>query len=118
MVGDVHYLDVPELLQTFDVGWVPHGVEKGQVGGDVIKIYEYRAAGIPVLTTPIIGTRERPLEGVTVLDGEMHASMLASLERDGRRVPRQPLRIPHEITWQYKTKTILALLQHGAADRA
>ena len=44
LLGDVHYDDVPHLLTRFDIGWVPHRVGEGEVGGDVIKTYEYRAA--------------------------------------------------------------------------
>ena len=45
--GDVIYPHIPDLLQTFDIGWIPHRVGQGEVGGDAIKLYEYRAAGLP-----------------------------------------------------------------------
>lgn len=46
LLGDIHYTDVPVLLQSFDIGWVPHRVGEFEVGGDVIKTYEYRASGL------------------------------------------------------------------------
>lgn len=110
MLGDVPYRDVPRLLQSFDIGWVPHGVTSGQVGGDAIKIYEYRAAGLPVLTTPIIGTRERPMVGVTVRDGEEHSAELEIMVADRERVPRITEPIPSEMTWRHKAQAILALM--------
>lgn len=117
MLGDVPYRDVPALLQRFDVGWVPHGVEVGQVGGDAIKIYEYRAAALPVLTTPIIGTRERPMDGVLVRDGGEHGAELQRMVGEGPRVPRRGGVLPIEMTWRYKASTILSLLEppRGAA---
>ncbi|WP_235565046.1 glycosyltransferase [Arthrobacter sp. Soil764] len=111
MLGDVHYSNIPALLQTFDVGWVPHGVSKGQVGGDAIKIYEYRAAGLPVITTPIIGTRERPMPGVTVADANAHGKLIRSLDLHNGRVPRMPYSTPPELTWKAKTEKILALME-------
>lgn len=110
MLGDVHYSKIPALLQTFDIGWVPHGVSKGQVGGDAIKIYEYRAAGLPVITSPIIGTRERPMPGVTVADAKAHPGLIQSLQTQNGRVPRLPYSTPRELTWKAKTESILALM--------
>lgn len=110
MLGDVHYSKIPELLRTFDIGWVPHGVSQGQVGGDAIKIYEYRAAGLPVITTPIIGTRERPMPGVIVADAEGHSRLIQSQTLIDGRVLRIPYSTPGELTWKTKTENILALM--------
>lgn len=116
MLGDIHYSEVPSLLSDFDLGWVPHGVEFGQVGGDAIKIYEYRAAGLPVLTTPIIGTRERPMPGVTVLDAEAHDSYFREVNIVNGRVERQHMSIPVELTWKFKTQKILAMMKVDLND--
>lgn len=110
LIGDVHYAQIPKLLQTFDIGWVPHGVTSGQVGGDAIKIYEYRAAGLPVITTPIIGTRERPMPGVLVADSVDHSRLIREQTLVNGRVPRSPYDTPRELTWQAKTQTILDMM--------
>lgn len=110
LIGDVHYSRIPQLLQTFDIGWVPHGVSKGQVGGDAIKIYEYRAAGLPVITTPIIGTRERPMPGVLVADAPDHSRAIREQNLLNGRVPRSLYETPPELTWRTKTQTILELM--------
>lgn len=107
LLGDVHYDRVPALLQTFDVGWVPHHVGEREVGGDVIKTYEYRAAGLPVLSTAVCGIEARGLDGVTVADTAEHASVLAALAAgsDGR-VPRLPGAIPPDATWRQKADVV------------
>jgi glycosyltransferase involved in cell wall biosynthesis len=110
LLGDVPYRRIPDLLTRFDIGWVPHGVETGQVGGDAIKIYEYRSAGLPVLTTPIIGTRERPMPGVIVRDADEHAVSLAALIGDSARVPRLTHPLDPDLTWQRKARTILRMM--------
>jgi glycosyltransferase involved in cell wall biosynthesis len=109
LLGDVHYESVPQLLTTFDVGWVPHRVGAGEVGGDVIKTYEYRAANLPVLTTPIIGIRERALEGVWIHERDQHSQVLNAALRDGR-VARIPGGIPAEHTWSLKASELLNML--------
>jgi glycosyltransferase involved in cell wall biosynthesis len=105
MLGDVHYDDVPALLDTFDIGWVPHRVGEGEVGGDVIKTYEYRAAHLPVLTTPITGAGERNLGGVHVQDAVDHAAWIRSVSGEVR-VPREPGSIPADSTWESKARLL------------
>lgn len=112
LLGDVHYRDVPALLESFDVGWVPHRVGDGEVGGDVIKTYEYRAAGLPVLTTPVLGARSRPLDrGVIVLDAARHSKWLIDKAASGARVKRIPSTIPPEVRWSFKAQYLLDLLE-------
>jgi glycosyltransferase involved in cell wall biosynthesis len=110
LLGDTHYEDVPSLLSSFDVGWVPHRVGEGEVGGDVIKTYEYRAAGLPVLSTPIVGSTSRGLTNVHALDRTHHVSWLKALALDGTRVPRQISEFPIENTWQFKVGQVFGML--------
>ncbi len=111
LLGDVHYERVPELLTTFDIGWVPHRVGRGEVGGDVIKTYEYRAAGLPVLTTPVLGTGDRKLDdGVFVVNAADQRDWLARAT-EARRPVRIPADIPDPVTWRYKAQFILDLVK-------
>jgi glycosyltransferase involved in cell wall biosynthesis len=111
LLGDVHYADVPDLLRTFDVGWVPHRVGEGEVGGDVIKTYEYRAAGLPVLTTPVAGASSRGLDEVYVrTTADEHRDWIAAAGADGPRVPRRLSSIAENVTWRHKTETLLPML--------
>ncbi len=110
LLGDVHYEEVPALLQSFDVGWVPHRVGAGEVGGDVIKTYEYRAAGLPVITTPVLGADARGLDGVRVLDRDQQVEGFRRLMGGGARVPREPTAIPASMTWRSKAESLLGLI--------
>lgn len=116
LLGDVHYDDVPRLLTTFDVGWVPHRVGAGEVGGDVIKTYEYRAAGLPVLTTPVEGASSRGLTDVHVAEIGQHADWLSTVASSGPRVPRRTSATPRTVTWRHKSAFVLSLLGRGPAD--
>lgn len=55
VLGDRHYQELPAYVQRFHVAWIPHRVGEGETGGDPIKLYEYWAAGKPVVSTPIDG---------------------------------------------------------------
>lgn len=110
--GNIPYEELPERIASWDVGWVPHRVGAGEVGGDVMKIYEYRAAGLPAVMTPVIGS-DRALPGV-----EVAADANAMVEEISRtlgppgspRPARVPIDLPAATTWQYKTERILNLL--------
>lgn len=107
MLGDQHYRQVPDLLRSFDIGWVPHRVGEGEVGGDVIKTYEYRAAGLPVLSTPVTGARTRGLDAVTVLDADGHIEWLRRRTLEGPRVPRVVSELPSDVRWEGKAEFIM-----------
>lgn len=108
LLGDVNYEKVPGLLETFDLGWVPHGVGGPyEVGGDVIKIYEYRAAGLPVVTTPVAGAGRRGLGQVHVAPIDEHGRILRKLVNGRSRVPRVQESIDEKLTWRHKTEFVL-----------
>lgn len=109
LLGDVHYEHVPSLLRTFDIGWVPHRVGEFEIGGDILKTYEYRAAGLPVLTTPVRGAGNRGLPAVHVAAAQDHPRLLEALALSGPRVERDPTPIPIEHTWEAKARRLLAL---------
>jgi len=115
LLGDVHYQDVPALLTSFDIGWVPHRVGEGEVGGDVIKTYEYRAAGLPVLTTPVAGASSRGLDAVTVLPADAQIAWLRRQASEGPRVDRVVSELPANVRWEGKANFLLRRLGIGDA---
>ena len=110
LLGDVHYEKVPGLMATFDLGWVPHAVGKFEVGGDVIKTYEYRATGLQVLTTPVIGAGRRFATGVHVVPAGEQVAWLREAIRGHERLERIPGEIPIEFTWRYKASVVAGAL--------
>ncbi len=110
VLGDIHYDRLPTLMATFDLGWVPHSVGHGEVGGDAIKIYEYRAAGLPVLTTPIMGAGRGLSVGVHVIAARDQMDWLQEATRSRERLDRIPAVIPDEMTWRYKARRIAIAL--------
>ena len=102
LLGDVHYEKVPELMASFDLGWVPHAVGSGEVGGDVIKTYEYRATGLQVLTTPVIGAGRSLTAGVHIVPAGQQVQWLREATRGRDRLDRIPADIPTDLTWRHK----------------
>lgn len=110
LIGDIPYDRYPALLQEWDVAWVPHSVGENEVGGDVLKIYEFRAAGLPTFSTPVLGSH-RALEGVRYIDRRSMPTALSNfLSGPYERVPREPTIIPSEHTWREKAGVQQSLL--------
>jgi glycosyltransferase involved in cell wall biosynthesis len=53
LLGEVAYDNVPELVGQFDVGLIPFVVNDLTRAADPIKLYEYFACGIPVVSSPL-----------------------------------------------------------------
>jgi len=52
-LGNKPYSLLPPYVRHFDIAIIPHNVGSLENRGDPIKLYEYLAAGRPVVTTPI-----------------------------------------------------------------
>jgi len=55
-LGPISYHDLPELYNYFDIGIIPHQITKFTKSMNPLKMYEYLACGLPVVTTPVAGT--------------------------------------------------------------
>jgi glycosyltransferase involved in cell wall biosynthesis len=53
LLGPRPYRTIPSILSTFDAGMIPFRVGSEGANASPIKLYEYLAAGLPVLATPI-----------------------------------------------------------------
>lgn len=54
-LGPVSYQNLPDYLAAFDVAIIPHKKNEFTSSMDPLKLYEYLAAGKPVVTTPVAG---------------------------------------------------------------
>ena len=111
LVGDVRYDLYPSVMRRWDVAWAPHRLREFEVGGDLIKLYEYRAAGLPTVSTRVIGW-QRALDGVRAMPREDIVQGLADII-GGRRageIPREPIGLPPEMTWRSKAEYLLERL--------
>lgn len=52
-LGYKPYDELPAYIQSFDVGLIPFGISSITIAADPLKLYQYMAAGINVLSTPL-----------------------------------------------------------------
>ncbi len=56
-LGEKNHLEIPKYIKNFDVCLLPHKVNEFTISMDPVKIYEYLAAGKPVVSTPIMSLK-------------------------------------------------------------
>ena len=103
---------VPQYLRYFDVATIPFKVNNITLSTSPIKLFEYLAAGKPVVTTAMPECRKH--EGALV--AESYAEFVAHIDRalDLRNDPTLQARIQKEAqrnTWKARVEQILTAVQ-------
>ena len=120
-LGDKHYSRLPNYIANFDICIIPHNVGKLECDGDPIKLYEYLAAGKPVVSTPILGvdvfkdiitiaqTKEEFLEGLIY--------WLEKIKEDKYLPERLKNSISDEHTWGKKADLMVSIICNKLLQR-
>jgi glycosyltransferase involved in cell wall biosynthesis len=90
ITGPVRYREVPEVMRAFDVCIVPHRITAFTESLNPIKLWEYLAAGKPIVSTNIAGFRDYPQFVVLADDAAefhagMHEALAEPIDRQGQR---------------------------------
>jgi len=81
--GPVSYEQIPDVMRAFDVCIVPHKVTPFTESLNPIKLWEYLAAGKPIVSADVAGFRDFPkLVSVTRTSEEFIAACLGALSED------------------------------------
>ena len=98
VLGPRPYADVPAYMQALDVGVIPFRADDPFVQGiNPNKVYQYLAAGLPVITTPVLDLQESApdLLFATTTD-ELTRALGRSLDAPADRARRQALARDHD----------------------
>jgi glycosyltransferase involved in cell wall biosynthesis len=118
LLGPRRYEQLPAVLRGADVGLIPYALNDLTTSIFPMKVYEYLAAGLPVVATPLPSLEGQ--EGIEFADGadSMVASIEVALEERGSeaRVRRSQLAEGH--SWDQRLDEIATAVQRlrsGAA---
>lgn len=113
--GDVHYNDLPSEMKMFDIAIIPHIIDEFTSSMNPLKLYEYLAAGKPVVTTSVAGTGNiSPYVYSVDNDGDFIDVLRARIFNyknetiDPNIISKS---IPKECTWNYRVKCIMRELE-------
>lgn len=60
LTGPVDYRELPQIMNHFDVCIVPHQVTAFSQSQNPLKLYEYLASGLPIVSVPVSGFSDYP----------------------------------------------------------
>jgi glycosyltransferase involved in cell wall biosynthesis len=112
LLGARPYAELPAYVQAFDVGIIPYTLSEWTVAVDPLKLLEYLAAGIPVVTTAIPEVHKyRDAACVAESAGAfVHAVVAAAGEnKDAARHRGQAVARRH--TWEHRADELLRILE-------
>lgn len=102
---------VADYVRSFDLGLLPYRVTQETTHASPLKLYEYLAAGLPVVAADVPGSRQFA-DAITVAHTceEWEAGIAAELayDDDGRRNARRAAVAPH--TWDARVETLSTYL--------
>jgi glycosyltransferase involved in cell wall biosynthesis len=98
VLGPRPYADVPAYMQALDVGLIPFRADDPFVQGiNPNKVYQYLAAGVPVITTPVLDLEERAPElRFASTEGQWCDALGTALAAGDERESRRALARPHD----------------------
>lgn len=124
LLGKVPYADLPAFARGFDVGIIPFVVNELTASVNPLKLLEYLACGLPVVSSDMPEVRKYiPLVDVAVGAGAFEAAIARSLSEDSpeRRAARQ--RVAQQSSWpavagRFSEYILAALAARPPAQRA
>jgi teichuronic acid biosynthesis glycosyltransferase TuaH len=113
--GAVHYADLPDLLQGARVGLLPLSDDPSNAGRSPMKLHEYLAAGLAVVSRETPGIGQDPDAGIYVYDSpeRADAALAAALRHPSPNIAGR--RVAENHTWTAKTRELTTFVS-GLAD--
>lgn len=119
LAGVVDYEQLPRWVASFDVGLIPYRRNPYTANVFPLKLYEYMAAGLPVVVTNLPSL---PDYGDDILHADSVEAMIGAVERQlGARSAADVQRrqaIARRHTWAHRTELLIAALRDAAGGRS
>ncbi len=109
LLGARPYADLPPYVQAFDVGIIPYVLNDWTRAVDSLKLLEYLAAGLPVVTTAFPETRKyAQVVSVTETDEAFISAVQTATQERGGRAGHQEFASHH--SWKDRAQTFLEIV--------
>jgi glycosyltransferase involved in cell wall biosynthesis len=108
--GSQPYADLPDIMRAFDVCMVPHLVTPFTESLNPIKLWEYLAAGKPIISTNVAGFRDYPDLVSVAATSDQFVRLLSLSPFESSNLPAQRQQAARQHTWDQRIETVEALL--------
>lgn len=112
-IGEIPYAEIPSYLHAFDVGIIPFKLNELTRATNPVKLYEYFAAGIPVVTTNMPEIRQAPenLVRISLTSDEFVSAIDSAIdEGEGFKAERQAWGFNQ--TWLQRAYDLIEAVNH------
>jgi len=121
--GFIHHSAVPPALLASDVLLMPHRIDEASRSMSPLKLYEYLAAGRPIVSTPVppageFGDLIYLAQGPEVFIDQARRAMSETRGPRASTMERRRREAAREHTWSRRVETILTDLDAFASGRA
>lgn len=113
LLGHKHYEALPNYLRGIDVGLLPTLINEYTRSMFPMKYFEYIAAGVPVVATPLEFTRNIAHFLATASDASSFSEAIHQQLSRGKIKPAEAARIIGDNTWSVRLEKMLHLLQEN-----
>ena len=101
LLGKKPYEILPDYLGSFQVGLIPYKITKNTLFRNPVKLREYLAAGIPVVSTPLPESkRYEPHVKIAKTSKEFVSSIEYFLKNDNDLLKEQRMELMREESWE------------------
>ncbi|MCC6587579.1 MAG: glycosyltransferase [Bryobacterales bacterium] len=108
--GEIPYYRVPDTIATFDVGMIPFCINPLTMATNPIKVYEYLAAGVPVVATPLPELSSYVSPGVLELAKEPRAFADACIKLRDENDPQSCRALAEANSWAARFEPLFTRL--------
>jgi glycosyltransferase involved in cell wall biosynthesis len=95
------------VIRKFDVGIIPHRVNAATAGNDLLKLLDYNACGVPVVTTPVSGAASGYMALVASTKEEFASSVQLCLDGKHRLDLARGVEYARDRSWEVQVPKLV-----------
>jgi glycosyltransferase involved in cell wall biosynthesis len=113
LFGQKKYQELPNYIRQFDVAIIPHKINEFTKSMNPMKLYEYMAAGKPIVTTSIAGSKQFS-QFIKIADSyeEFNNKINLILKTDQAGVILESKKIAQENSWSDRVNQMIQIINN------
>lgn len=116
-LGAVSYHELPNIISCFDAAIIPHKVDTFTQSMNPLKLYEYLAAGKPIVATPIAGAEQfQDLIQIAVSADDFAKELRLALQNDSDELRKRRKQMAETYAWENRIHVMLDILDKARHD--